>query len=159
MAVLSSLCSVLAVCCSLVGLVVDLRAECMGELFCGAAALLTQVVALSEVLAQVLVIAVVLLGTVCITEMAEVVVPAQVFKQLVIIEVTVITELAERVSSVTGVVRVSMRSVTCQFLTVVPFTLMGEDLEMLCAELAAEELVLLPHVLLQLLELGEDLRL
>lgn len=57
-AVLSSLCSVLAVCCSLVGLVVDLRAECMGELFCGAAALLTQVVALSEVLAQVLVIAV-----------------------------------------------------------------------------------------------------
>lgn len=60
--------------------------------------------------------------------MAEVVVPAQVFKQLVIIEVTVIAELAERVSSVTGVVRVSMRSVTCQFLTVVPFTLMGEDL-------------------------------
>lgn len=28
---------------------------------------------------------------------------------------------------------------------------------MLCAELAAEELVLLPHVLLQLLKLGEDL--
>lgn len=71
---------------------------------------------------------VVFLGTVCITEMAEVVVPAQVFKQLVIIKVTVIAELAERVSSVTGVVRVSMCSVTCQFLTVVPLTLMREDL-------------------------------
>lgn len=32
-------------------------------------------------------------------------------------------------------------------------------LQMLCAELAAEELVLLPHVLLQLLKLEEDLRL
>lgn len=32
-------------------------------------------------------------------------------------------------------------------------------LEMLCAELATEELVLLPHVVLQLFKLGEDLRL
>lgn len=53
MAVLSGLGSVLAVRCSLVGLVVDLRAECMSELFRGAAAFLTQVVALSEVIAQV----------------------------------------------------------------------------------------------------------
>lgn len=57
-AVLSSLCPVLAVCCSLVGLVVNLSAECMGELFCGTAAFLTKVVTLSEVLAQVLVITV-----------------------------------------------------------------------------------------------------
>lgn len=35
----------------------------------------------------------------------------------------------------------------------------GAYLEMLCAELATEELVLLPHVVLQLLKLGEDLRL
>lgn len=71
---------------------------------------------------------VVFLRTVCIAEVAEVVVPAQVFQQLVIIKVTVVTELAERVSSVAGVVRVSMRSVTSQFLTVVPLPLMGEDL-------------------------------
>lgn len=57
-AVLSGLCSVLAVCCGLVGLVVYLGAECMGELFCGTAAFLTQIVTLSEVLAQVLVITV-----------------------------------------------------------------------------------------------------
>ncbi len=57
-AVLSSLCSVLAVFCSLVGLVVDLSAECVGELFCGTAALLTQIVTLSEVLAQVRIITV-----------------------------------------------------------------------------------------------------
>lgn len=60
--------------------------------------------------------------------MAEVVVPAQVFKQLIVIEVTIVTELAEWVSSVAGVVWVSMRSVTRQFLTVVPLSLMGEDL-------------------------------
>lgn len=58
MAVLSSLCPVLAVCCSLVSLVVDLSAEGVGELLCGTAALLAQVVAFSEVLAQVLVITV-----------------------------------------------------------------------------------------------------
>lgn len=72
---------------------------------------------------------VVFLRTICITEMAEVVVPTQVFQQLIIIKVTVITELAEGVSSVTGVIWVSMCSVTCQFLTGVPFTLIGEDLE------------------------------
>ena len=55
MAVLPGLGPVLAVCCSLVGLVVDLSAECMCELFCGTAAFLTQIVALSEVLAQVLI--------------------------------------------------------------------------------------------------------
>lgn len=71
---------------------------------------------------------VVLLGTVSIAKMAEVVVPSQVFKQLIIVKITVVAELAERVSSVTGVIRVSMCSVTCQFLTVVPLALMGEDL-------------------------------
>lgn len=58
LAVLSSLGPVLAVLRSLVGLVVDLGAECVGELFCGAAAFLTQVVTLPEVLAQVLIVAV-----------------------------------------------------------------------------------------------------
>lgn len=57
-AVLSGLCAVLAVCGSLVSLVVDLGAEGVGELLGGAAALLAQVVAFSEVLTQVLVIAV-----------------------------------------------------------------------------------------------------
>lgn len=71
---------------------------------------------------------VVFLGTVCITEMAEVVVPAQVFKQLIVIKVTVIAELAERVSPVARVVRVSMCSVACEFLSVVPLALVGEDL-------------------------------
>lgn len=71
---------------------------------------------------------VIFLGTVRVTEMAEVVVPAQVFEQLIVIKVTIIAELAERVSSVAGVIWVSMRSVTRQFLTVVPLSLVGEDL-------------------------------
>lgn len=58
LAVLSSLGPVLAVLRSLVGLVVDLSAECVGELFCGAAAFLTQVVTVPEVLAQVAIVAV-----------------------------------------------------------------------------------------------------
>lgn len=58
LAVLSSLGPVLAVLSSLVGLVVDLGAECVGELFGGTAALLAQVVTLAEVLAQVPVVAV-----------------------------------------------------------------------------------------------------
>lgn len=56
--VLSSLGPVLAVLRSLVGLVVDLSAECVGELLCGTAAFLTQVVTLPEVLAQVPIVAV-----------------------------------------------------------------------------------------------------
>lgn len=58
LAVLSSLGPVLAVLRSLVGLVVDLSAECVGELLGGTAAFLAQVVTLTEVLAQVLVVAV-----------------------------------------------------------------------------------------------------
>lgn len=72
---------------------------------------------------------VVLLRAVCITKVAEVVVPAQVFQQLVIIEVSVIAELTEGVASVTGVIRVSVCSVTCQLLTIIPLPLIGEDLE------------------------------
>lgn len=58
MAVLSSLCSVLAVCCSLVSLVVNLGAKRVSKLFCGAATFLAQIVTLSEVLTQILVITV-----------------------------------------------------------------------------------------------------
>lgn len=60
--------------------------------------------------------------------MAEVVVPAQVFEQLVVVKVTVVAELAERVTPVAGVVRVSVGPVPSQFLAVVPLALMGEDL-------------------------------
>ena len=55
--VLPGLGAVLAVCRGLVCLVVDLRAEGVRELLRGTAALLAQVVALAEVLAQVLVVA------------------------------------------------------------------------------------------------------
>lgn len=71
---------------------------------------------------------VIFLGTISVTEMAEVVISAQVFKQLVVVQVTFIAELAERVTPVTGVIRVSMRSVTGQFFPVVPLALRGEDL-------------------------------
>lgn len=66
---------------------------------------------------------VVLLRTVCVTEMTEVVVPAQVLQQLIVVEVTIVAELAERVPSVTGVIRVSVRSMSSQLLTIVPLPL------------------------------------
>ena len=49
-------------------------------------------------------------------------------KQFIVIQVTVVTELAKRVSSVAGIIWVSVCSVTCKFLTIVPLALMGEDL-------------------------------
>lgn len=58
LAVLSGLGPVLAVLRSLVGLVVDLSAECVGELLCGTAAFLAQVMTLTEVLTQVLIVTV-----------------------------------------------------------------------------------------------------
>lgn len=58
MAVLSSLGPVLAVECSLVGLVVDLSSECVSELFSSAVAFLAQIVTLPEVLSEVLIITV-----------------------------------------------------------------------------------------------------
>lgn len=61
--------------------------------------------------------------------MAEVVVPAQVLEQLIVVEVTLVAELAERVPSVTRVVRIAVRSVPRQFLTVIPLPLIREDLE------------------------------
>lgn len=62
------------------------------------------------------------------------------FQQLIVIKVAVIAELAERVSSVTSVIWVSVCSVSCQFLTVVPLTLIGEDLkrEMWSTEMKSE---------------------
>lgn len=58
MAVLSSLGPVLAVECSLVGLVVDLGSECVSELFSRAVAFIAQIVTLPEVLSEVLIITV-----------------------------------------------------------------------------------------------------
>lgn len=58
MAVLSSLGPVLAVECCLVGFIVNLSSECMGELFSSAVAFLTQIVTLPEVLSEVLIITV-----------------------------------------------------------------------------------------------------
>lgn len=55
-------------------------------------------------------------------------VPTQVFEQLVVVKVTVVAELAERVTPVAGVVRVSVGPVPSQLLAVVPLALMGEDL-------------------------------
>lgn len=71
---------------------------------------------------------VVFLRAICITEVAEVVVPAQVLKQLVVVKVPIITKFAEGVSSVAGVIGVSVGSVLRQLLAVVPFPLVTEDL-------------------------------
>lgn len=60
--------------------------------------------------------------------MAEIVVPAQVFKQLIIVKISVVAKFAEGVSSVAGVIRVAVCSVLCQFLAVIPFPLVTEDL-------------------------------
>lgn len=117
--------------------------------------------------------------------MAEVVVPAQVFKQLVVVKIPVIAKFAEGVSSVAGVIWVSVCSVLCQFLAVIPLSLVTEDLveegrvsdirqeeqleqskeqnetylQVICTELTRENLMLFPHVLFKLLKPEKDFRL
>ena len=71
---------------------------------------------------------VVLLRTVCVAEVAEIVVAPQVLEQLIVVKVTVIAELAEWVAAVAGVVRVTVRPMPRQLLAVVPLPLVGEDL-------------------------------
>lgn len=71
---------------------------------------------------------VVFLRSISVAKVAEVVVPTQVFQQLIVVKVTVVTELAERVTPVAGVVRVSVGPVPSQFLAVIPLALMREDL-------------------------------
>lgn len=61
--------------------------------------------------------------------MAEVVVPAQVLEQLVVVQVALVAELAEGVAPVGGVIGVPVDPVPGQVLPGVPFPLVGEDLE------------------------------
>lgn len=71
---------------------------------------------------------VVFLRAIRIAEVAEVVIPAQVLKQLIIVKIAVVAKFAEGVSSVAGVIGVPVCPVLCQFLAVVPFSLVTEDL-------------------------------
>lgn len=61
--------------------------------------------------------------------MAEVVVATQVLEQLVIVQVALVTELAERVPTVRRVVRVPLHAVPSQVLARVPLALICEDLQ------------------------------
>ena len=61
--------------------------------------------------------------------MAEVVVAAQVLKQLIIVQVALVTELAERVPTVRRVIRVTLHAMPGQVLARVPLALICEDLQ------------------------------
>lgn len=74
--VLPGLCAVLAVTGGLVGLVVYLRTECVRELLCVAPTLFAQEMTFTEVFPQKIVLAIVFLGPLRVTEVAEVMVPA-----------------------------------------------------------------------------------
>lgn len=99
-----------------VSLEVDLSAEGMGELLSAATALLTQEVLLPEMLTQVRIIAIVVLGPIGVTEVAEVVVTAQVLEQLIIVQVALVTELTEWVSPMGCIIRVTLHTVSSQVL-------------------------------------------
>ena len=114
--VLACLSPAAAVASCFMSLEVYLSAEGMGELFSAAAALLTQKVLLPEVFTQVCIITIVILGPIRVTEMAEVVVTAQVLEQLIIVQVTLITELTEWMSPMGCIIRVTLHAVTSQIL-------------------------------------------
>lgn len=105
-----------AVASCFMSLEVDLGAEGMGELLSAAAALLTQEVLLPEVLTQVGIVTIVVLGPIRVTEVAEVVVSAQVLEQLVIVQVALVTELTEWMSPMGCIIRVTLHTVSSQVL-------------------------------------------
>lgn len=71
---------------------------------------------------------IVFLRSVCITEMAKVVISPQVLKQFIVIQISVIAEFTKRMPAMRRVVRVALRPVSSQFFAVVPLPLVGEYL-------------------------------
>lgn len=88
--------------------------------------------------------------------MAEEVVPAQVAKELLRVDVAPLAELAHGVAAVRRVVGVALALVQRQLGPGVQPPLVGEDVEVLAAQVAEEELVLSPNVGVELLQGAED---
>lgn len=111
---------------------------------------------ITEMFTKVIHRIIVLVFAVGITVMTEQMIATQMSEQLVAVHEPGITKLAQGVAPVGGVVRVALPPVVPQLLLRVAAPLEAEDLQVLHAEVAVDQVVLAPHVVLELLERVED---
>ena len=98
----------LGVCCSFMSLEINFTPKHRGKLFIFALSLFTEVVILFKMLPQQWVVTVVLLLPTALTEMTPKVVMCQVLVESIIVQVAIITKLAQWVSLVRCVIRVPL---------------------------------------------------
>ena len=137
-----------------VALEVDLGSE-DHELLLLALRLLAQEVVLVEVSPQVRVLRVEVLQPVRVAEVAEVVILAQMFEQVLVVYEALVAKLAERMPLEAGVVRVSVPPVFHEVLPVVELPLVGEHLQIGDAQVTEVHLMLPAEMLVQLPECFE----
>ena len=134
-----------------VALEVDLGSE-DHELLLLALRLLAEEVVLVEVSPQVRVLRVEVLQPVRVAEVAEVVILAQMFEQVLVVYEALVAKLAQRMPLEAGVVRVSVSPVLHEVLPVVELPLVGEHLQVGDAEVTEVHLMLPAEMLVQLPE-------
>lgn len=96
-----------------------------------------------------------LIGPISVAKVAEKVLLPQMPKQLILVQEAFITVLAARMAPMANVVRIANSPMKRQLLSRVASPLRREDLQVLRANVAVEQLVLLAHVLSQHVELGK----
>lgn len=136
---------------------VNLRTEHRRKLFLFAFAFLAQVVLLSEVIPQRVVVTIEVIGSIGVAKVAKEVLLPQMPKQLVLVQEALVAVLAQRMAPVTDVVRIAHPPMDGQVLAGVAPPFGREDLQMLGTDVAVEQLVPLADVLPQDVELGEVL--
>ena len=97
---------------SLMRLQINVRPEDTGELLVSTATLLAEIMLLLKVITQVVVRAVVLVQPIRVAEVTEEMVATKMTIQLVVVHVTLVTELAQRMALVALVIDVALATVT-----------------------------------------------
>ena len=120
---------------------IKLATENRCELFLLAGTLHTQVMFLTKVISEEWICRVVILFPVALAEVAPKVNLAQVCMESVVVKVTLITELAEWVALVAGIIWVSVSPMPSQLLPAILPQLEREQFEVLTADVAVEEAV------------------
>lgn len=107
---------------------IDVGTKYTGKLLVGTSSLLAEIMFLAEVLAQVVVGAVILMQPVRIAKMTEKVITAQMSVQFIIVHIALLAKLAKRVALVAFVIQIALPSVPRQLSLCVAAPFMREYL-------------------------------
>lgn len=136
---------------------VDLRSEHCRELFLFTFAFFAQVVLLSEMIPQRLIVTIEVVGPIGIAKVAEEVLLPQMSKQFVLVQKPLVAILAQGMAAVAHVVGIADPPVKGQVLSCVAPAFRRENFQMLRTDVAVEQFVPLADMLPQDVELGEIL--